>query len=103
MLPPLNFCLLNNNIKFFECARQFCFIGFADTFAPFLYPLLDEKTPLIGHENNPNKPMTDERTIRRLVQECFYNAAEQLEKENPEEAQGLYAATVHWLRHTENF
>jgi site-specific recombinase XerD len=64
------------------------------------YPLLDEKTPLIGHENNPNKPMTDERTIRRLVQECFYNAAEQLEKENSEEAQGLYAATVHWLRHT---
>jgi len=64
------------------------------------YPFLDEKTPLIGHENNSNKPMTDERTIRRLVQDCFDMAAEKLEKENPEEAQGLHAATVHWLRHT---
>jgi len=64
------------------------------------YPSLDEKTPLIGHDNNPNKPMTDERTIRRLVQDCFDNAAEKLEKENPSEAQNLHMATVHWLRHT---
>ena len=62
--------------------------------------MFDEKTPLIGHEKNPNKPMTDDRTIRRLVQECFDEAAEYLEKKNPEEAQNLYSATVHWLRHT---
>lgn len=65
-----------------------------------LYPSLDEKTPLIGHDHNPNRPMTDERTIRRLVQNCFDEAAKKLEKENPSEAQNLHLATVHWLRHT---
>lgn len=64
------------------------------------YPTLDEDYPLIGHLNNPSKPMTDGRTIRRLVQACFDAAAEKLSKENPEEAQNLYSATVHWLRHT---
>jgi len=64
------------------------------------YPLLDEKTPLIGHTANTNKPMTDERVIRRLVQTCFDDAAFELNKNNPEEAQHLYSATVHWLRHT---
>lgn len=64
------------------------------------FPALAENTPLICHENNPNKPMTDERTIRRLVQKCFDDAAAELEKMNPEEAQNLYSATVHWLRHT---
>ncbi|WP_423064044.1 tyrosine-type recombinase/integrase [Candidiatus Paracoxiella cheracis] len=64
------------------------------------YPTLDENTPLIGHITNPNKPMTDERTIRRLVQACFDAAAEKLSQPDPEEAQNLYSATVHWLRHT---
>ena len=64
------------------------------------YPTLDEKTPLFGHITNPNKPMTDERTIRRLIQTCFDMAAEELRKTDPEEAQNLYKATVHWLRHT---
>ena len=64
------------------------------------YPLLDENTPLIGHTTNINKPMTDERVIRRLVQTCFDDAAFELSKNNPEEAQNLYSATVHWLRHT---
>lgn len=64
------------------------------------YPALDETTPLISHLTNPNKPMTDERTIRRLVQTCFDAAAEKLSNEDPEEAQSLYSATVHWLRHT---
>lgn len=64
------------------------------------YPVLDESTPLICHEDNFNKPMTDDRTIRKLVQQCFDEAASYLEKENPEEAQGLHSATVHWLRHT---
>ena len=64
------------------------------------YPLIDEKTPLIGHTTNINKPMTDERVIRRLIQTCFDDAAFELSKNNPEEAQILYSATVHWLRHT---
>src|SRR3989338_6613702 len=64
------------------------------------YPLPDENTPLIGHVTNTNKPMTDERVIRRLVQTCFDDAAFELSKHNPEEAQNLYSATVHWLRHT---
>lgn len=64
------------------------------------YPVLDENIPLISHEENFNKPMTDHRTIRRLVQKCFDEAADYLEKKNPEEAQTLYSATVHWLRHT---
>lgn len=64
------------------------------------YPTLEETTPLICHEENFKKPMTDERTIRRLVQRCFDEAAEYLEKINPEEAENLHAATVHWLRHT---
>lgn len=64
------------------------------------YPDLDEKIPLISHEDNIHKSMTDSRTIRRLVQTCFDNAADYLEKQNPEEAQSLHRATVHWLRHT---
>lgn len=63
-------------------------------------PVFDENTPLICREGNFNQSMTDERTIRRLVQNCFDIAAEKLEKENPEEAQNLHVATVHWLRHT---
>ena len=64
------------------------------------YPSLEENTPLIGHDHNYNKPMTDERTIRRLVQNCFDEAAEKMENEHPGEAQNLHLATVHWLRHT---
>lgn len=64
------------------------------------YPTLNENTPLIGHSTNQNKPMTDERTIRRLVQACFDAAAKKLNNEDPEEAQSLHSATVHWLRHT---
>ncbi len=64
------------------------------------YPQFEEDTPLIGHITNPAKSMIDERVIRRLVQACFDEAAEELNKTNPEEAQNLYSATVHWLRHT---
>lgn len=64
------------------------------------YPTLNETTPLIGHEDNYKKSMTDERTIRRLIQTCFDEAADTLKETDPEEAQNLYVATVHWLRHT---
>lgn len=46
-------------------------------------------------------PMSDTAPIRRLVQGCFDLAAEGLRQRNQlEEADGLLAATVHWLRHT---
>lgn len=65
------------------------------------YPLLSEKTPLIGHKDNMNAPMTSTRPIRRLVQECFDQAADKLESDGDKhEATLLRAATVHWLRHT---
>ena len=45
-------------------------------------PVLDEKTPLIGHAKNANKPIINDRPIRHLVQACFDQAADQLELEN---------------------
>jgi site-specific recombinase XerD len=65
------------------------------------YPALGEKTPLIPHATNPNKPITSKRPIRLLVQHCFDRAADKLEvKGDREEAASLRLATVHWLRHT---
>ena len=64
-------------------------------------PSLNEKTPLIPHLRNPNKPITHDGPIRHLVQNCFDQAADALESEGKqEEANGLRVATVHWLRHT---
>lgn len=64
-------------------------------------PYLDEKTPLISHIRNPNKPLRDDGPIRCLVQDCFDEAADLLKSQDrTEEADGLYVATVHWLRHT---
>ena len=64
-------------------------------------PSLDEKTPLIPHLRNLNKPIAHDGPIRSLVQNCFNEAADFLESEgHKEEANGLRIATVHWLRHT---
>ena len=63
-------------------------------------PPLDDETPLIGHIKNANRPITDERPIRYLIQTCFDQAADYLEQTDPEEAETLRVATVHWLRHT---
>jgi site-specific recombinase XerD len=64
-------------------------------------PSLNEKTPLISHLKNPDKPITNDGPIRNLVQQCFDEAADLLESEGrKEEANGLRVATVHWLRHT---
>ena len=64
-------------------------------------PSLNEKTPLIPHLKNLNKPITHDGPIRHLVQNCFDQAADVLESEGKqEEANGLRVATVHWLRHT---
>ena len=64
-------------------------------------PSLNEKTPLISHIKNQDKPITSDGPIRSLIQKCFDDAADYLESQgNLEEANGLRIATVHWLRHT---
>lgn len=64
------------------------------------YPSPGEKTPLIGHMTNPNRPLIDTSVIRNLIQACFDQAADHLEKTDQHEAALLRTATVHWLRHT---
>jgi site-specific recombinase XerD len=65
------------------------------------YPLPGEKIPLVSHVDNLNAPMTSTRPIRRIIQACFDQAADQLESAGDKhEATLLRAATVHWLRHT---
>ena len=64
------------------------------------YPAPNETIPLIGHRKNANKPMTDSRTLRRIVQRWFDEAVSILEEQSPQSAQALASATVHWLRHT---
>ena len=64
------------------------------------YPLPNERTPLIGYAKNNNISISSTRPIRRLVQECFDKAAEDIALDNPNEAENLKIATVHWLRHT---
>ena len=65
------------------------------------YPQPGEKTPLIGHITNPNRPITSSRPLRRLIQACFDAAATELDaKGETREADNLRMATTHWLRHT---
>ena len=64
------------------------------------YPLPNERTPLIGYAKNSNISISSTRPIRRLVQECFDKAAQDIALDNPNEAEALRIATVHWLRHT---
>ncbi len=46
-------------------------------------------------------PISSINYIRKIVQKCFDNAIEQLNKDGlSEEAESLIEATVHWLRHT---
>lgn len=70
------------------------FLGFTDLPSPAdNSPLLPK---LRGHG-----PMSDTAPIRRIIQQCFDLAQEQLRiKGQSEEADTLAAATVHWLRHT---
>ncbi len=63
-------------------------------------PSPGETAPLIIKQRG-KCPITSDRPIRILVQECFDRAVERLEQDNlKEEAQQLMHATVHWLRHT---
>lgn len=64
-------------------------------------PLPGEKFPLVAHVKNDHAPITSVRPIRRLVQQCFDQAADKIESEGDKhEAELLRVATVHWLRHT---
>ena len=65
------------------------------------YPLPGEKTPLISHVKNNNASIISTRPLRRLVQNCFDQAANKIEAEGDKQgAELLRIATVHWLRHT---
>jgi len=56
--------------------------------------------PLIP-KNRGRGPITSTNQIRNLVQSAFDAAIEQLHRDKlSEEAETLYEATVHWLRHT---
>ena len=63
-------------------------------------PLPGEATPLVPKVRGRGG-ITSTRQIRFIVQECFDLAVERLRAQGePEEADALQAATVHWLRHT---
>ncbi|MFC3908142.1 tyrosine-type recombinase/integrase [Legionella dresdenensis] len=63
-------------------------------------PTAADNSPLIPKIKG-NGPMADTAPLRRLIQRCFDLGADYLRQQNhPEEADGLSAATVHWLRHT---
>ena len=66
------------------------------------FPSLNERTPLIAHNTlKSTLSITSDRPIRMLVQHCFDQAADYLEKQGYlDEASNLRIATVHWLRHT---
>ncbi|MBA55698.1 MAG: integrase [Pseudomonadales bacterium] len=64
------------------------------------YPTVGEQTPLVPKLKGTG-PVTSTRQIRRLVQDCFDAAYEQMKTDGLEEdAAELRLATVHWLRHT---
>ncbi|MCG8534124.1 MAG: site-specific integrase [Pseudomonadales bacterium] len=64
------------------------------------YPAAGEQTPLVPKLKGTG-PVTSTRQIRRLVQDCFDAAYEQMKYDGLEEdAAELRSATVHWLRHT---
>lgn len=64
-----------------------------------VFPIPNDKSPLLPKQIGKG-PMTSTRAIRMIVQTCFNEAINQLEKNNLEEAETLRSATVHWLRHT---
>jgi site-specific recombinase XerD len=65
-----------------------------------MLPSPADNSPLIPKIRG-NGPMSDTAPLRRIVQQCFDLAEQQLRiKGLHEEADSLLAATVHWLRHT---
>ena len=62
-------------------------------------PAPDDQHPLIPRLRGKG-PVADTSVIRDLVQQCFDHAVFKLKETQPEEADLLRSATVHWLRHT---
>lgn len=63
-------------------------------------PAAADKTPLI-QKTKGHGPITSTRQVRRIVQDCFDAAFEEMTAKGlAEEAHDLQTATVHWLRHT---
>jgi site-specific recombinase XerD len=59
-----------------------------------------DNSPLIPKLSGKG-PMSDTAPIRRIIQQCFDLAAEDLRRKGQmEDADNLAEATVHWLRHT---
>ena len=64
------------------------------------YPTADDNFPLLPKQLGKG-PITSTRAIRIIVQNCFDEAINQLNKDELyDEAEMLRSATVHWLRHT---
>lgn len=78
-----------------EALKQYRnYLGYASLPSP------DDQEPLIEKEKGKGA-MESTRVIRQLIQTCFDAAVDQLRANNePEEAEMLRSATVHWLRHT---
>jgi|TARA_R110002110_G_C13470277_1_gene720492 site-specific recombinase XerD len=63
-------------------------------------PTPADKSPLLPKAKGKG-PMSSSNHIRRIVQECFDNAIEELHEDgHKEDSEALMAASVHWLRHT---
>lgn len=63
-------------------------------------PSPGEQTPLIPKTRGAG-PVEGSRHIRKIVQFCFDQAVHRLNSDGfKDDAEGLMAATVHWLRHT---
>jgi site-specific recombinase XerD len=59
-----------------------------------------DNSPLLPKMRGPG-PLSDTAPIRRIIQQCFDRAEQNLRaKQQYEEADALSVATVHWLRHT---
>lgn len=64
------------------------------------FPSAGDQSPLLPKIKGKG-PITSTTYLRDVVQECFNQAALDLEKNNlSEEAEALRDVTVHWLRHT---
>ena len=64
------------------------------------FPAINEITPLIGHANNPKKPITSPFNISKLVKSIFIEVADSMEKEGNSDHVNVRNATCHWIRHT---
>lgn len=63
-------------------------------------PTPADKSPLLPKAKGKG-PMRSSNYIRKIVQECFDKAIDELSEDGfNEESEGLMAASVHWLRHT---